>query len=89
MLRKLGQNNQIAVPKEIVERLNLQTNDYLDVRVVGHTIVLEPQVMIPKDQQYFYTEEWQADERRAAIDIKTGKVTKTKNMKELLERLDR
>lgn len=81
MSRELGQNNQIAVPKEIVETLNLQINDYLDVRVVGHTIVLEPQVMVPKDQQYFYTQAWQADERRATIDIKTGKVTKTKDLK--------
>ena len=88
MLRKLGQNNQIAVPKEIVESLRLQVNDYLDVRIVGNTIVLEPQVMIPKDQQYFYTEAWQADERKAAIDIKTGKVTKTQDLKGFVDKLD-
>ncbi len=46
------------------------------------------QIAVPKDQQYFYTQEWQADERRATIDIKTGRVTKTKDLKELFEGID-
>ncbi|MBF0483236.1 MAG: AbrB/MazE/SpoVT family DNA-binding domain-containing protein [Candidatus Omnitrophica bacterium] len=88
MLRKLGQNNQVAVPREIVKRMGLKINDYIDIRIEGNSIILEPQVLIPKDQEYFYTEAWQADERKAAIDIKTGKVTKTKNIKELLGKLE-
>lgn len=89
MLRKLGQNFQIALPKEIVRLLRLRVNDYLDVKTKDNKIILEPQVVIPKDQAYFYTPEWQKGELEAAEDIKKGRVTKTKNLKELFRELDR
>ncbi len=89
MLRKIGQSYQVAIPRQIVKRLGLKVNDYLDVQVKSHIIVLEPQVMVPKDQVYFYTPQWQREERKAAEDIRKGRVTKTKNLKELFGRLDR
>ncbi len=88
MLRKLGQNYQIALPRQIVALLHLNLNDYLDIKVKDNKIVIEPQVMIPKDQAYFYTPEWQKEEIEAHEDIKKGRVTKTKNLKELFGELD-
>ena len=88
MLRKIGQSYQIAIPRQIVKRLGLKVHDYVDVRVTTRLIVLEPQVLVPKDQAYFYTPEWQKDERKAAEDIRKGRVTKTKHLKELFEKLD-
>ena len=88
MLRKIGQSYQVAIPRQLAKRLGLRINDYLDIRVNRHMIILEPQVMVPKDQAYFYTPEWQEDERKAAEDIRKGRVTKTKNLKELFEKLD-
>ncbi len=88
MLRKLGQNYQIALPREIVKALFLRINDYIDIRVQGNKVILEPQVMVPKDQAYFYTPEWHKDEVEADKDIREGRVTKTKNAKELFKKLD-
>jgi hypothetical protein len=42
-----------------VKSLHLQVNEFIDIHVHGNKIVLEPQVMIPKDQAYFYSTEWQ------------------------------
>ena len=89
MLRKLGQNYQIALPKDIVTKLGLHVNDYLDIRLKDHKIVVEPQLVIPKDQAYFYTKEWQKEEAEADEDIKKGRVTKTKSSKELFKELDK
>ena len=89
MLRKIGQSYQVAIPRQISKRLGLKVDDYLDVRVENHRIILEPQVLVPKDQAYFYTPEWQADERKAAEDLRKGRVTRTKNLKELFAKLDR
>ena len=89
MLRKLGRNYQVALPREIVSRLRLQANDYIDITVKDNRIILEPQVVVPKDQAYFYTLEWQKEEAHAGGDIKKGKVTKTKNLKQLFNELDR
>ena len=88
MLRKLGQNYQIALPKEIVRDLHLNVNDYVDIRVQNNEIILEPQVVIPKDQAYFYTPQWQGDEQKASEDIAQGRVTKTKGVKELFKKLE-
>ncbi|MFH1777137.1 MAG: AbrB/MazE/SpoVT family DNA-binding domain-containing protein [Candidatus Omnitrophota bacterium] len=88
MLRKLGQNYQIALPKEVVKTLHLHVNDYLDIKTKDNKIIIEPQLVIPKDQAYFYTREWQKEEAEASDDIKAGRVTKTKNLKGLSMELD-
>jgi antitoxin component of MazEF toxin-antitoxin module len=88
MLRKLGQNCQIALPKDVVKILRLNINDYVDIRVEDSKIIIEPQIVIPKDQAYFYTPEWHKEETGAEKDIKEGRVTKTKNLKELFKELD-
>lgn len=89
MLRKLGQNYQLALPKEVVKTLHLRINDYLDIRIKENKIIIEPQLVIPKDQAYFYTSEWQKEEAEAHEDIKKGRVTKTKNLKTLFKQLER
>lgn len=89
MLRKIGQSYQVAIPRQISKRLGLRVNDYLDVRVERNRIILEPQVLVPKEQAYFYTPQWQRDERRASEDIRKGRVTRTKHLKELFEKMDR
>ena len=89
MLRKVGQSFQIALPRQIVKLLGLHVNDYIDIRAEGHKVVLEPQVIIPKDQAYFHTADWQKDEKEAEKDIRKGRVTKTKHLKELFKELDR
>jgi len=89
MLRKLGQSFQVAIPRQIAKRLGLKINDYLDIRVVGTKVILEPQVLVPKDQAYFYTPEWQREERHATEDIRKGRVTKTKHLKALFKEMDR
>jgi len=88
MIRKLGQSYQVALPKEVVERLRLKVNDLLDVRTEAGKIILEPQIAVPKDQAYFYTPEWQKEEKKASEDIRKGRVTKTKNLKGLFKKLD-
>lgn len=87
MLRKIGQNFQIALPREVVKALYLQVNDYVDIGVKDNKIILEPQLVLPKDQAYFYTADWQKEEAEANEDIKAGRVTKTKNLKELFKKL--
>jgi len=89
MLRKLGKSNQVAIPKDIVETLRLTPDDYLDVYVEDNRIILEPKVVIPKDQAYIFTEEWQREEQQAEKDIQEKRVTKTTNLDELFEKMDR
>ena len=87
MLRKLGQNYQFALPKKIAKTLHIQINDYLEVHIEDNKVIIEPQIMVPKSQAYFHTTEWQEDEKKASQDIRNSRVTKTKNVKELIKKL--
>jgi antitoxin MazE len=89
MLKRLGKNYQIALPKEVVKNLDLHVNDYLDIKVEENKIIIEPQIIIPKDQAYFYTKEWQKEEAEAQEDIRKGHVTKTEDIDGLFTELER
>ncbi|RPH53018.1 MAG: AbrB/MazE/SpoVT family DNA-binding domain-containing protein [Desulfobacteraceae bacterium] len=89
MLRKLGKSNQVAIPKEIITVLGLKMDDYLDISIDNNRIILEPKVLVPKEQAYFFTKEWQADEEDAEKDIKKGRVTKTKSLDDLFTEMDK
>jgi len=89
VLRKLGKNYQIAIPREIIRDLGLKQEDYIDIYISESKVILEPKILIPKDQAYFYSEQWQADEKEAEDDIKAGRVTKTKNIEGLFSKIDK
>ena len=74
-LTKIGPKHQVTIPKDAFERLKLGVGDYLDVQVKGTAITLVPQRLIPKDQAWFHTPEWQAKERQADEAIARGEVS--------------
>ena len=51
-------------------------------------IITGAQKVIPKNQVYFYTPQWQEGEIKTSEDIKKGRVFKAKNLKELFKKLD-
>ncbi len=89
MLRKLGKSNQVAIPKKITTVLGLKKDDYLDIYIDNKKIILEPKVLVPKDQAYFFTREWQIGEQDAEEDIRKDRITKTKNLDELFREMDK
>jgi AbrB family looped-hinge helix DNA binding protein len=74
-LTKIGPKRQVTIPKDVFERLQLAVGDYLDVRVKGSGIILMPQRVIPRDEEWFHTPEWQAKEREADEAIARGEVS--------------
>lgn len=74
-LTKIGPKHQVTIPKAVFERLELDVGDYLDVRVQGTVITMVPQKLIPKDQAWFHTPEWQRKEREADEAIERGDVS--------------
>lgn len=85
---KLGPKHQITIPLEIYRKLNLEVGDILEAEERGEGIFLIPQKLIPKDQAWFFSEEWQTKEREADKDIKEGRVRGPyDNIKDLLKDL--
>lgn len=87
---KVGPKHQVTIPKDVFEQLRLDVGDYLDVQVRGNTITMVPAKLIPKEDAWFYTPEWQAKERQAGEAIARGKVSGPfTSAKELIAHLEK
>ncbi len=76
------------MPLEIYRRLKLKPGDILQVEEKGDGIFLVPQKLIPRDQAWFFSKEWQAREREADEDIREGRLSGPyDNIKDLLKDL--
>lgn len=74
-ITKIGPKHQVTIPKKIFEELNLEVGDYLEVNTEKDHISMIPKKLVPKDQAWFWTPEWQKKEREADEDIKAGRVS--------------
>ncbi len=71
---KIGPKHQITIPKEVFSSLNLEVGDFLDTRVQDNTIVLIPKKLVAKDQEWFWTKDWQEREKEADEAIAKGEI---------------
>lgn len=84
---QIKKRHVITLGQEVRKELNLGEGDILDVSVEDGKIVLEPKKLIPADQQWFWTEEWQASEREAQADIGAGRTKRFDTVQELMKDL--
>jgi AbrB family looped-hinge helix DNA binding protein len=55
----------VTIPRPVREQLHLQEGDNLIVSVEDGRIVLTPAALLPRDQAWFWTPQWQQAEREA------------------------
>lgn len=80
---------QVTIPKAIVDELGLQKGDLLEAHIENGRIVLVPAVAVPRDQAWYWSEQWQAEEREVDKQIAQGEVTEPMELDEALSVLDR
>ncbi|WP_329564752.1 AbrB/MazE/SpoVT family DNA-binding domain-containing protein [Kitasatospora sp. NBC_01266] len=69
----LRKNGEVTIPQDIRKQLELQEGDHLVVAVEDGRIVMTPASVIPEDQAWFWTPEWQAKEQEVEEDLARGK----------------
>ncbi len=84
---QIKKRHVITLGQEVRKELNLDEGDILDVSVEDGKIVLEPKKLIPADQQWFWTDEWQQGEREAQAEIDAGLTKRAHSAKELIQEL--
>jgi antitoxin MazE len=72
---RIGPKHQVTIPQEAFRRLGLKPGDFLEVEVRGEALYLVPQRLIPRDQAWFWTREWQEKEREADEAIAKGELS--------------
>lgn len=84
---QIKKRNVITLGQEVRKELNLDEGDILEVSVVEGKLILEPKKLIPADQQWFWTEEWQTGEREAQAEIDAGRIKNFDSMEDFLGEL--
>ena len=72
---KISSKRQVSIPKKVMDALRLNPGDEVDFEIHGETAVMLPikTVRVPRDQAWFWTEEWQKKEREADEDLSQGR----------------
>lgn len=81
---------QVTLPSEIRNLLGLNEGDDLafSLNEQGQVIITRLEV-IPPDQVWFWTEQWQKVEREAQADIDAGRVHRYANIDEAVSALEK
>jgi len=87
MLTQLRGRSQITIPKNIIDTLGLKENDNLNIEVENGKIIINPVVVIPKDQAWFWADEWQLSEKEVDEEVKSGKIKTANSIDELMKDL--
>ncbi len=87
-LLQLRRHYQITLPARIRNTLKLKEGDYLEASIKEGMITLKPKELIDNDQSWFWTKEWQEEEREADEDIKAGRVKEFDNVEDFIKELD-
>ena len=87
MLVDLKQKSQVTIPKALVKKLNLEVGDKLDLALKDGRIIITPVVVIPKDQEWYYTHEWQTAEKEADRQLAEGRAKVVETKEELYKDL--
>jgi antitoxin MazE len=74
-LVKIKQHHQITLPQKMRSRFNVSVGDYIEIEESKRGFLIKPVKVISPDQEYFYTKEWQKNEREASDDVVKNNLT--------------
>lgn len=74
-LVKVKRNYQITIPQSLRKRFSLTVGDYVEIVIQEGALVIRPVKVVRRDQEYFFTREWQEKEAEADGDLTAGRMT--------------
>jgi antitoxin MazE len=87
-LLQIQKKHQLTLPADIRKKLQLKEYDVLAVEVEGNRIILTPQKVINREQEWFFSKRWQEGEKEADRDFKDGNYKDFDNTEDLLKDLN-
>ena len=83
-ISKLGQRRQVVIPKEICDELGLEVGDFVEVRQVNGTVVIQPKKLVDADD--VLTPEEEAIVREGEAQIRRGAYVTLEDVEHDLDR---
>lgn len=84
-IAKVTRSYQVTIPAEIRKKTGITIGTLLGFELRDDGILIKPQRIVPDSQAWFWTKEWQADEKEADEDIKAGRVSEAMTVQEMRE----
>lgn len=86
---KISSKRQISIPKKVMTALKLEPGDEVEFEMKGKKAVLVPirTIKIPRDQAWYWTQEWQAKEKEADQDLSSRRFREFGTLEDLLKDL--
>ncbi len=84
---RVGAKHQVTIPHRISKALKLKKGDHLLLRVVDRRVEMIPVNLIPKDQLWYWTPEWQKKEREVDEALARGDFKEAESVEALLKEL--
>ena len=80
---------QISIPKKIMDFLGIHPGDEVEFHIEENSVRLIPikTIKIPRDQAWFWTDEWQVKEREAEEDLSANRYRDFETLEDLLNEL--
>jgi bifunctional DNA-binding transcriptional regulator/antitoxin component of YhaV-PrlF toxin-antitoxin module len=77
----------MTLPAEVRAALHVEEGDEIEFTEVAGGVMMVGLKVVPADQAWFWTEEWQAGEREASADIAAGRTTEHKSVDDMFGHL--
>jgi len=84
---KIQRSFQVTIPAELRKKLNLKVGDIVLIKGHEDGILLKPQSLIDKSQAWFWSKEWQEEEKKIDKDFEKADVMVSDSVDEFLEDL--
>jgi len=85
---KVREKYQVTIPEGVRNKIPLKVGERVEVLARGEEIVIRPIVEIPREQAWFWSQQWQEQIAQSMKDIEKGKVTVFKSVKEAKKQFD-
>jgi len=89
MIVDLKQKSQVTIPSALLKKLKLNIGDKLDIKEKDGKLIITPVTVVPRDQEWYWSKEWQEKERKADEDLRAGKIHSADNIDDLIKQLEK
>jgi len=86
---KIQRNFQLTLPASIRKQAHIHVGDLVEIETREDGILMRPVTTIDRKQAWFWSKDWQEEEKKVEEDFKNGRVETSKTVDEFLKELDR
>ena len=87
-VHKVQRSFQITIPTSVRKAANLKVGDLINFEVTEDGVLIKPQETIDRSQAWFWSNDWQDEEKKVQEEIRKGRVKKSQSVDELFRELD-